>query len=265
LWHPNVLGAVLLLCLAGPALLLLKGKEENGGNKGTGGAKGTAILSFISFLLAFAVLALSFSRSAWLGAGAAGGLLVAWATRADRLRLWPAAAAGVITLALIVAPLRALFFTRATADARSPLERYSVEERTSVARVALDLAGRHLLTGVGAGAFVQAMAADPAITVTREPVHNVPLLVLAETGLPGALALGALGLAVALELARRRRAGPRGLVMGAVLAGLLATALFDHFLWSASPGRTLAMLALGLWAAAGRTPGEAGYNDGDGA
>jgi O-antigen ligase len=284
LWHPNVLGAVVLLCLAGPAWLAIKGKGGKNGNEGNEGTRGTSVpagksgraihslssrvslsspislislVSLLSFAIAFSTLALSFSRSAWVGAGVAGALLLARLPRPAWRRLWPAAVAGAVTLALVVVPYRALFFTRATADARSPLERYSVEERASVARVALDLAGEHLLTGVGAGAFVQAMAADPGITVTREPVHNVPLLVLAETGLPGALALAALALAVGLEFVRRWPSAEAH-VMGAVLAGLLATMLFDHFLWSSSPGRSIAVLALGLWAAAGRAAGQGG-------
>jgi hypothetical protein len=40
-------------------------------------------------------------------------------------------------------------------------------------------------------------------------------------------------------------------VFAALLAGLQVMALFDHFLWSSFPGRLLAVLALGFWAAAG--------------
>jgi O-antigen ligase len=276
LWHPNVLGAVLLLCLAGPVLLLLKeGKKGNKGTKGNRGTKRNAIdrqslptddislLSLVSpgslvtllmFVLGFATLALSFSRSAWVGTATAGGLLLVLLPRQQWRRLWPALAAAAVVLAAIVLPYRALFFTRATADARSPLERYSVEERASVARVALNLAGENLWTGVGAGAFVQALAADPSIKVTREPVHNVPLLVLAETGLPGALALAALVSGIGLEMWRRRKSGAVSHVLTALLAGLLVTALFDHFLWSSLPGRLLAVLALGLWAAGREGP-----------
>jgi O-antigen ligase len=182
-------------------------------------------------------------------------MLVVLLPRALWRRLGPAAILGAVTVAVIAVPFAGLFFTRATADARSPLEQLSVNDREAVARVALNMAREHPWMGVGAGAFVQAIAAEPDITVTREPVHSVPLLVLAETGLPGALALALLAFGVGREIVRRRPVSPQAAVFTALLVGLAATSLFDHFLWSSAPGRTLAALALGLWAAA-REEGE---------
>ncbi|MBI3762420.1 MAG: O-antigen ligase family protein [Chloroflexi bacterium] len=250
LWHPNVLGAVLLVCLAG---VLIKGTEGNRGTKGTGISLSSFIsLSSLAFTLGLIALALSFSRAAWIGALVAFGVLSIRLPRSELRKLLPVAIVAVVALVAVVIAFRPLFTTRATADTRSPLEKFSIEERASVAEAALHLAREHLWTGVGAGSFVEALAAEPSLRVSREPAHDVPLLVLVETGLPGAVALAALAAAIGWQIIRRRPATPQAHIFTAITIGLLLTSLFDHFLWTSSPGRLLAALTLSLWAAADR-------------
>jgi O-antigen ligase len=80
-----------------------------------------------------------------------------------------------------------------------------------------------------------------------EPVHNLPLLVLSELGVVGALILIGLGISIAVGIVRAKR--PETIIFSAALAGLLVTTLFDHYLWTLTPGRMLLGLVLGLWAA----------------
>jgi hypothetical protein len=41
---------------------------------------------------------------------------------------------------------------------------------------------------------------------------------------------------------------PQKILAGAIVAGLAATSMFDHYLWTIAPGRLMLGLALGLWA-----------------
>jgi hypothetical protein len=80
-----------------------------------------------------------------------------------------------------------------------------------------------------------------------EPVHNVPLLVLAETGVGGSAAVIAFGLAILAVAWGRRGLNRTGSIVSAALISLLSLSLFDHFLWSQSTGRLWFALVFGLW------------------
>jgi O-antigen ligase len=132
-------------------------------------------------------LAVSWSRAAWLGllAGAVVYAL-AWLRSA---RQWPHPSAQQILLFL---PLTAvlLMFLYTYGDivanrlflADSRLERLSLYERKRDTAIALQIIAQKPITGVGLGNY-QAIAAQT--NPTAQIVHNVPLLIAAELGLPG--------------------------------------------------------------------------------
>jgi O-antigen ligase len=136
------------------------------------------------------------------------------------------------------------------------LERASTLERGLLIGYSLDAFRAQPLTGVGAGSFVQWAARAIPERYPFEPVHNVPLLILAETGLLGG-AVVALGAGAWLWRVWRRRAvmPPAEAVWSATLLGLFVSMLFDHLWWSQAPARLLFVLVLALWANASHSPG----------
>ena len=170
-------------------------------------------------------LALTFTRSAWVGACLAVGLLLVL----KDLRLLAAAPV-----------LAALFFTLAPAgiteraysmfDLQDPTNR----DRFAMGRAGLRMVRDHPLTGVGPD-MVQRLYPryrdEAAVNDTNPHLHNVPLQIAAERGLP---ALGAwlwFVAAAARELAARfRQPSSRAAAGGglAALAGMLAAGMFEY-------------------------------------
>lgn len=181
--HPNLLGAMLTAVL----LLLLPALER---------AKGCsrATLSVV-FAVGLLGLLLSFSRAATLAF--AGGLLTwlivkgrrdfqTWSTSRvkELLRspwLWLFVAFGVAVAVLF----GDLVFSR-VADLDSTVEAISINQRFSDWRLALHIIAEHPIRGVGLGQYIVNAGQIAPFAVT---VHNVPLLVTAELGIGGALAL----------------------------------------------------------------------------
>jgi len=126
--------------------------------------------------------------------------------------------------------------------------------------VALATFGDHPLRGIGAENFQRAYLREGKSGEQPRFPHSLPLGVLAQTGLVGAILLfGGLGAALAAAGRRLRRSGPRAEVAGAataVFAYWLVHASIDWF-WEffALSGLALAMLAVG--AAAARAPAAA--------
>ncbi len=235
--HPNILGAFLLVYLSGLlAQYLADGRRRWLAGLGAG---------------AFA-LALTFSRAAWLGALGMALAVAGMARASTRPRLKVAGAVMALTALLTLAPLAGWLAPRlGLAGPANDLERASTLERTLLIGFSLDAWRAQPLTGVGAGAFPQWAARNTGAGYPFEPVHNVPLLILAETGVVGAAAALALVGAVAGRIWRRRgRMEAAEAAWAAGLVGLLITGLFDHLWWTQPPARILAVLVLAQWARA---------------
>lgn len=172
--HPNLLGALLALCL-----VLVFARSHEGWRR-----KRALLLPVLA--LGFAGLFFSFSRTAWLGAGA--GLLVWFLIRRR-------AGAGAVRVSYVwlVLPILllalALFFygdlvISRFANLQEPIEAESIGQRLYDARLALQLAVEHPWLGVGLGRNVHAAM---RLALDADRVHNVLLLAAAELGLPGLL------------------------------------------------------------------------------
>jgi O-antigen ligase len=186
--HPNLLGAILTILL----LFLLPAAVRQRGWRQLG--------LIIVTVLGLLGLLVSFSRTAWLGF--AFGLL-AWLLFSGRLRR-PAIALHPLTpqhsylsptkgrritlallallpVLLIFYAYRDLVFSRFLA-LDTPIEARSIDQRLYDARLALRIIAGQPWSGIGLGAYWDvARTFDPDAAV----VHNVPLLVTAELGLPG--------------------------------------------------------------------------------
>lgn len=114
--------------------------------------------------------------------------------------------------------------------------------RVGMIEEAVEMITRWPAVGVGPGRFMATRDAFPeiaAMATEDQPVHNVPLLIVTESGALGALAL-ALG---ALAVARRMRGAPYALT---VLAAMLGHVMFDHAPWTFGFGMVQLALVLGF-------------------
>ena len=209
--HPNILGGALALGI------LVARKLFN---------RFSAYAAFVYALLTIGLF-LSFSRLAWIALGVG---VVTTLVRERRNRRFVYASGFIALVAIVMAVIFAPLVTaRVTASGR--LESKSVTTRLGAIVDAQALFGAHPLTGVGAGAFSYALIHEVAPDRSgydAEPVHDVPLLVLAEIGIFG------LGLFVLLMFWGVKDALANH-ELGMALA-LVVLALGDHWAWTTLGG-----------------------------
>ncbi len=170
-------------------------------------------------------LALTLTRSAWVGACVGVGLLL---VLKDRRLL--AAAPVIAALLFALAPATVTDRVYSTFDLQDPTNR----DRFAMARVGARIVRDHPLTGVGPD-MVQVVYPDyrdaGGVNETNPHLHNVPLHIAAERGLP-ALGLWLWFVFVAVrELSRGlQHAASRPLAAGglAAIASMLAAGMFEY-------------------------------------
>jgi O-antigen ligase len=229
--HPNILGGFTLLTLLGPIGLFFTNTKPN-------------YAALILYGLGIILIALTFSRSAWLGLVA---LIVVPVTKAkyfDGKQLYLFLAASLLTMALALYPLRNLVFVRIS-NAPVETEEYSAYGRTWLSQQAWDMIRQHPIPGVGIGSFILQLAKTATDDSIVEPVHNMLLLAGSELGIIGLLLMLTLFISIALNIIKAGT--PQGILASATIAGLGAISFFDHYLWTLAPGRIMLGLALGLW------------------
>lgn len=180
--HPNQLGALLtaLLLILIPAWIKVGYKLNS---------RWMTFFYTVAISLGIAGLYVSFSRSAWLALG--GGLLVLFAVafyQRPRFSLPPkpflyhlvAALLPLICLVLFYGDLALSRFT----NLEQSLEATSIHDRVDAVGLARQVIELNWKTGVGLGNYYDYAKGLDAAAFT---VHNIPLLMLAELGLPGGL------------------------------------------------------------------------------
>jgi len=175
-------------------------------------------------------LSLTFTRNAWIGACVAAGLLLI--LRDFRL----SALLPVIVAALfIVAPQGLINRLTSTFDAQDPAN----QDRFAMIEVGALLVRDHPLTGVGPNMVPQVYEQyrpDYAVNQTNPHLHNVPLQIAAERGLPALGAwiwfIGALVVGLFRLFRHTRSDGGREAVLAAAalasVAAMLAAGLFEY-------------------------------------
>lgn len=248
--HPNVLGAFLLLALLVSAYGYLR-------RPGAGSVPGSRRwLPETAWLGGFALMELalffSFSRAAWAG-GLLGILVLLIGLFKHRARLRPEEWRRLAALLLVTAFVA--LFTVATFGAAwrarswpEPREQ-AVSLRLFLMRASLHEINDHRVLGVGPGNFVPMLQRylDPSLPRwIWQPVHNLYLLIAAESGLLGLMAF----LFLIGFLLRHLRSRPRDALLRAAAASLfvafLLLAFFDHFFWTFEQGIALFWLSAGL-------------------
>jgi O-antigen ligase len=202
----------LLMLVIGTALArILFGRRE----------RAWAVLVMPALLVA---VGLTFTRSAWVGTCVAAALLLSLKDF-RLLALMPVAAAIFIAVSppALTARFASIF------DLRDPTNRDRVAMMQVGKRMILD----HPLVGVGPD-MVRTLYAEYRVPDAVEPVnphlHNVPLQIAAERGLPALVAwLGFVGI-LFVELARSFQAGQRCLaaVGLAAVTSMLAAGMFEY-------------------------------------
>jgi len=189
-------------------------------------------------LLAITTILFSFSRSVFVI-----GLILSlyW--------LWKNTPFPRYPFRLLLIPTAALSFLLLFANLRF-LVGESLSQRLFLNDVALNLIASHPLLGVGLNNFLTQLPDfwQPGQVFLLQPVHNIYLLIAAETGLSGLLLFSSLIYYSARNLFRRPRqsASP---YLAAALVVILFTGLIDHYWFTLQQNQFLFALVLGLiWA-----------------
>lgn len=184
---------------------------------------------------AIAAVGLSFSRGALAGYLAGCAALAVGARSSSRYR-WALAA---LLLGGLV-PALALsdgWVRRAEESVGGGISQQAVAERVVLDSQALVLIREHPLAGVGTGQYVAAARARFPDEPATHAVHNVPLLLAAEAGIPAGLLALALGVVLAV---RAVRSGPAAVALYLMLVPAL---LVDVYPYITAQGAVLT----GLW------------------
>ena len=204
-------GSLMLLIVAALSRVLFAGRD-----------RAWALAALPALVVALVV---TLTRSAWIGAAAGAGLLLVLRDR-RLLALAPVA----VALFLALAPSQVVDRVYSTFDLRDPTNR----DRLAMVTVGAGMVGDHPLTGIGPGLVETAYddyRPEHAVNVTNPHLHNVPLQIAAERGLPALALWGWFIAALAIDLARRlREPGSRALAAGALAAvvAMLAAGLFEY-------------------------------------
>jgi len=235
--HPNMLGGFLVVCLLINIILyfaLLKNKNER-----------ARVLSLVFFIINFVSLLLTFSRAAWLGLAI--GIIVLIPLVINKygqtglLNLSKFVFIIVMVSSIVVMGLKEPIFNRFN-DNR--LEIKSVQERIDYNKEAGQIIKNNWLFGVGIKNYTLAIKEE--IDSSREvfsyqPVHNVFLLVWAETGILGLIFFIGLLIYLLVELLKGQSYGKVSLVFA-----ITVMMLFDHWWWSMGFGVYLFWMVLGM-------------------
>ncbi|MBI1961159.1 MAG: O-antigen ligase family protein [Parcubacteria group bacterium] len=246
--HPNILGGWLVL-----GLLLAVKETAWRGRRGA-----FAPLAYVAVAVLSTGLAVTFSRSAWLafGVGFAVYVLIALIRLPRSLRSLAMTFVVIVLFAgTLIISYPEPFKERVFGGGR--LEVKSYEERSSGISEAWQLIKQHPIAGVGIGNYGLAVhrdidASQPAYYY--QPVHAVPLLVMAELGIIGLIfVLGFLYFVLSSrhpgrsEPAASGVEGSRWLSAGVFLLPLAILALFDHYLWSLYSGMMIGVVYLAIF------------------
>jgi len=211
--HPNSLAGFLLISLILISLI-------------------TKIFRYLALILGVAVLILSFSRAVWL-AGALAGLWLAarglWKRKVKKGNLLLAIGCLMITILVGLS----LF----------GVNEKPTQERIQLIKSSLEMIKSNPISGVGLNNFIVRLPEYWQSGQTRllQPVHNIYLLILTETGLVGFLIF-----LWFLVLTFKRLLCYRIATLLIALSVILLLGLFDHYWFTLQQNQLLLAIVLGL-------------------
>jgi O-antigen ligase len=229
--HPNILGGFALIFLLAPITFFLRKDSPNN-------------LALLLLIPGVALLALTFSRSAWLALIVFSTVLIWKSQYFERKHLVILLAVIAMSFVITLSPLRALVQAR-TINTSSHAEEFSFIGRAWLNGEAINMIREVPLIGVGIGSFIIELGNHAGEGYVVEPAHNVLLLAGAELGIPGLLIVIALLISFGYRLAITR--DQNAILAGATLTGLAVISMFDHYLWTLAPSRLMLGLMIGLF------------------
>ena len=294
--HANVLGGLLAAAVPLAAYLLYSPSKPAGSRHANDGHHLQVGLGVVALVLLTVGVALSFSRSAWVGLAAAA-LYCLW-RRGARGLLSRRTLRVIALVSLILVPLLALQWDVVAARIypRERREVLSIQQRLFLLDLTLRVIAWRPLTGVGGNNLVMAEALfrpkDVGSTTGILPVHNTYLLEEAELGPLGGVAWLALMLAPvsgwwlgAAGIRRRRKRCIRGrappaqvthrddvhpfphahkqrlrMLAGAALVVVAVAGLFDFYIMVNEPVALLWTISLALFAQSADREPQTGRN-----
>jgi hypothetical protein len=229
--HPNIFGGWLAAVLAFLPFLVIRAKTKVG------------MIAYVFASVIFATaLVFTFSRGAWIAAlaGFAAALILAWKRSGEVLQRQAVALLGIMTMVMAGLWIFTQFdhvSARFTPEYR--LERWSLETRSKAIADGIAAWRIRPVAGWGAGASLVGVSEvrksdERWSSIAPEPPHAVPLVILVETGVLGAIAFVALLIAILHHLIVQKRWDALPL-----LAAGSVIAITDHYLWTLWPGIVL--------------------------
>jgi O-antigen ligase len=240
--HPNALGGYVTIGLLLSYGLIIRWPRVWRG------------LAVIAWAIAWELLLITFSRSAWVGLAV--GTLVAVALLARSRLFGRRALISAAQLAAVGAALAIVFtltfwpFLSGRLQPTRPEDVVSIRERRDMINLAGEIIAARPWLGVGAANF--SLASKLILGYPLDWVHHVPLLITSELGLPGLSAF--LVSAGSLIVVVWRRWRSRSLtvwqsMIGGGVAAIAVVMFFDHYPWTAPQGALLWGLLAGWWMA----------------
>jgi hypothetical protein len=229
--HPNILGGFALIFLLAPIAFFMRRDRPN-------------YLALLLLVPGVSLLALTFSRSAWLAMIVFSTVLLWKSKYFERKRLAILLIVIALSFVITLLPYRELVQAR-TISTTSHAEEFSFIGRAWLNGEAKNLITEYPLTGVGIGAFIIELSRRAGVGYVIEPAHSIPLLAGAELGIPGLLLVIVLFISFLYRLFKTQN--PNAILAGAILTGLGVISLFDHYLWTLAPGRIMLGLVIGLF------------------
>ncbi len=237
--HPNLLGGFLGAVLMLGSMYYVSSIRYEKSWK----CLGEIVFTLSGLLVVSFGLILTFSRTAWLGAGLGIVAIGLYAFRQEDS--WIRGRFLKIFLAL---GLASLVFGSVLYEQISPrfdtvtIEREgSVSERVASLQDAKASIAEQPIIGVGAGNFTaEIMQLQPERPVwSIQPAHNVFMLVWSELGLIGLILFGLFLFQVVTQ-------SNKNVIFGIALLALVPSLFFDHWLWTSHFGLLFLFLLLGL-------------------
>ncbi len=158
---------------------------------------------------------------------------------------------AVVGLTAIVLPLLVFSATfphlmLARTDISERIETRSINERTTYLEESTELLKEHWITGVGIGNYTAILHSnnDTKESYEYQPVHNIYILLFTEIGIFGILTFIFWSFMLFSEKKWKKRTV---LHSGLALSSLFIIGIFDHYLWSLSPGILLFWITAALF------------------